>query len=168
MMRWNRTTLTWVSERTTNIPISDWWNKNRKEFHALSQIEIISMPNGIGKGKIFINKTTSRLICPADERTIEMRLEGTDIGFYWETARIVGFAFDPRKKHFTDRAIDIARQIYEALGASEGFSSIPFLACFYVTQKTLVFHCGKWIGFADYLRAKHSLPNLSETGWGDS
>ena len=134
-------------------------------------------PDGTGHGDIVLNGRSRSGLCAKDHLVVTKRLAGLraqDVTINWEIGygnHISGFGeftFEPQNNvHFTDRAIVIARQIAEALGLS-GNNLQDYLARFKVYQETRVFVDKKWIGFGDYLRAKHNLPNISGSGWGDT
>lgn len=179
MRIWNATTLVWTEEYGTDIKISDWWDRNArsKPHHSISCIRMTLQPDGTGDGSLVLNGRSRSGLCNKDYHIVLKRLQNfkaQGITFTWHMsypnycAGFADFTFEPQKNtHFTDRAITIARQIAEALGLS-GENLENYLARFKVYQQTRVHINGKWIGFADYLRIKHGMANLSGTGWGDS
>ena len=167
MKRWNKTVMKWDCHLglETNVPVTDWYEKDKKYVHTVCGIKITSMHDRTGYIEILINRVS---IGPTTEREKIINLLSVKVGnlmiyraqegMLHSSQFTIDFKLDDGDQ-FCDTAIKIVRAIFQALGVEDikGYR----LADFSIKQDTFMQLDGVWITFVNWLRIQHRLPVFS-------
>lgn len=171
MKCWNKTVFVWGDMHSgTDIPISNWWEKDKTVHHTIANIRIVSQLDKSGSVHVTFLGCGSPP-CREDSEIMNDRLNRlVKIGVLKSilpvtcSGRFEGVFVLKNGKCFTDQAIEVAQSILESFGVSKT-AQAESLARFHLHQETLVHHGGEWICFSRFLRIRHKLPLILGTGW---
>lgn len=174
---WQKTTIAWglssVSGVNTDIPVDDWYEKEKKYFHTIDRLNISSLSERDENGsrqavieirfmRVSIGPTTAR------NEIINklMRFDSGIIGVKDPTFSkpfIVRYALEEGES-FCDSGIKKVQKLFEVFGIKDEKNYL--LANFLTFQETLVLTKNGPVPFADYLRNKYKLPQACSL-WGN-
>jgi hypothetical protein len=173
MKRWNVTQFNWTEWFCTDVkdreakkedPRHEWYHKGKG-------LRIVTEVDGTGVAVLSVGSTVASNVRGVEENVVASRLQSlasqgiTCVAGEKQHEGCYTLRFRPRRgQNFTDAAIEVARAVATILGV-RGKDLKHWLSRFKFQQYTNVRVGRDWVPFDAYLRKKHKLEDMSNTGW---